>query len=292
MATDTIFGDANAQYTDFTINTGITLTVPSGTIIRCTGTFTNSGIVVVQRGASGSQQLGHENAIDSVYVPAEAGVGFAAAGPGEFGDNLGTRSGGLGGLGVSEFQARLIRPAPLQAGGGGGGVFGGPAGAGGGGFTVLAKTGIINNTGAVIIADGGIGAPQPGGGGGGGGGIIVLATPGTVTQAGTITANGGDGAPSGTFAGPGGGGGGGIVHLLAPSIAATGTISVAPGVGGTPGAAKSVSINPLQGGGGGGACGGNGGRGGDVNPPGTPQAPGPASAGYFLQTLADPTSLF
>src|SRR5262245_37476721 len=41
------------QFTDFTVNAGVTLTVPSGTVIRGTGTFTNNGKIVVARFAAG-----------------------------------------------------------------------------------------------------------------------------------------------------------------------------------------------------------------------------------------------
>src|SRR5262245_28730335 len=34
---------ANIQFTNFTIDAGVTLIIPSGTVIRCTGTFTNNG---------------------------------------------------------------------------------------------------------------------------------------------------------------------------------------------------------------------------------------------------------
>src|SRR6185436_15592993 len=44
----------NPQFTDVTINAGTTLTVQSGTVIRCTGTFTNNGMIVVSVAAAGA----------------------------------------------------------------------------------------------------------------------------------------------------------------------------------------------------------------------------------------------
>src|SRR5204863_7637363 len=45
--------DDNNQYASFTVPSGVTVTIPSGTVIRCTGTFTNNGTIVVDPGAKG-----------------------------------------------------------------------------------------------------------------------------------------------------------------------------------------------------------------------------------------------
>lgn len=37
IAVNTVLADANQQYTSLTVDAGVTLTVASGTVIRCTG---------------------------------------------------------------------------------------------------------------------------------------------------------------------------------------------------------------------------------------------------------------
>lgn len=283
--------DPNVQYTSLTINTGITLTVPSGTVIRCTDTFTNNGTILVDFGAGGSRQTASTGMVDGSYAPAEAGVSIAPPSPGELGLTTEVRSGGFGGIGLSDAQARTILMPGVKAGGGSAGVFTpsevGNGMLGGGGFTVLALAAVIND--GTIDATGAAGDP---GVGGSAGGVVVLASATRIAQRGTITVVGGAGGASTNFAGPGGGGGGGIVHLLAPLITSTGTISVGGGAAGTTGAANSVTLNPRQGGGGGGACAGDGGFGGNVDQLGTPEDASAGGAGISLQTVADPTAFF
>src|SRR5262249_59367818 len=100
-------------------------------------------------------------------------------------------------------------------------------GSGGGRVIVLARTSLTNN--GAILADG-VGADSDAVGGGGGGGIIILASPGSLTHAGSLEAHGGDGGHaeqigSSGLAG-GGGGGGGIIHLISPTISNTGSVDV------------------------------------------------------------------
>ena len=49
VSQDTTWSSSEAvgQYTTCTINAGITLTVPTGTILRCSGSFTNEGTITV-----------------------------------------------------------------------------------------------------------------------------------------------------------------------------------------------------------------------------------------------------
>lgn len=77
------------------------------------------------------------------------------------------------------------------------------------------------------------------GAGGGGGGVIVICAA-TITNSGTITVQGGDGAPAGTgvsggstsAAGGGGGGGGGLLFLTYHTLNNSGTLNVSGGNGG------------------------------------------------------------
>jgi hypothetical protein len=299
----------NLQFTDVTVNSGVTLTVPSGTVIRCTGTFTNNGMVVVQTGAQGafvttSVILG--TARGGVHVEGESGISVRAAQSGEFGDDTGDLRAGVGGQGLTTEQARTILTPGVKAGGGGGAggsdfvlvsSFNGGS-AGGGSLVVLCQGALTNN--GTITADGDDsifnfgGPPIISGGGGGGGGVVVLASKTSTTNAatGTIQARGGAGQDSDTNEGPAGGGGGGIVHLLAPVVSALGAADVTGGTAGVQGAAASVTVSPRGGGGGGGGSGGTGGGGGGVDMGDNPGAATAGQDGFVLTTTADPSALF
>jgi hypothetical protein len=285
---------ANFQFTDFTIDPGVSLYVPSGMVIRCIGTFTNNGSIIVATAAAGGLRAasGGRTTVDASVRPAHPGVAKSAAGAGEMGDDIYERKGGLGGLHLTEAEARLALAPGIVGGGGGGASLGESDGGGGGGgsFTVLAGAGVVNN--GTIIADGE--SVSIGGGGGGAGGLVILASPSSVTNAaaGNIRADGGAGGDSDTNEGAGGGGGGGIVHLLAPSITDDGAISVAGGSAGTAGNSGSVTALPRAGGGGGGGCGGSGGNGGGVTDNDDPGEASAGGSGFSVQTLVDPTALF
>jgi hypothetical protein len=111
-----------------------------------------------------------------------------------------------------------------------------------------------------------------------------------VTNDGTINARGGAGEGEDSDEAANGGGGGGIVHLMAPVVGGAGTVDVSGGAAGT--FVGTVLLSPRSGGGGGGASGGNGGKGGDVGPTNISTQATNGSAGYVLQSLVDPTSLF
>jgi hypothetical protein len=279
--------DTNLQYTDCTVPAGVVISFPSGTVIRCTGTFTNNGTVVATSGAQGGVCAQYNAPNTASYRPPSLGVALAAPLSAERGTATQVQ-GGQPGVPLNAGNARaLLRPGP---GAGGGGSCGADAGGpGGGGLTILAAAAIVNNGTIEVspLAATGLG------GGGGAGGVLILASRGTITNSGALRAEGGPGGSAhdyGTIgAAAGGGGGGGIVHLLAPTITA-GLVSVA---GGPPGAAAVGSFpgaSTRVGGGGGGACGGAGGYGGNVIGT-TPGAGSPGEAGLFLQSVLDPTSL-
>jgi hypothetical protein len=313
IAADTVWtgvdAPTNLQFTDVTINAGTTLTVPSGTVIRCTGTFANNGMIVVSTAAAGafvssSAFLG--SSFGPETTPGEAGISLRAAQSGEIGDASAFRNAGIGGAGLSAEQARTILHPGIKAGGGGGAggsdsfLSGQNDGqAGGGSLVVLCQGTIIHN--GTITADGAGptsfsfgGPPIFFGGGGGGGGVVVLASKTSVTigPAGVINARGGPGQDSDGNEGASGGGGGGIVHLLAPAVNNSGTLVVTGGGAGVAGAAASVAASPRAGGGGGGASGGNGGEGGGVSTGGDPAAAAAGGDGFALTTVADPAALF
>lgn len=280
----TLAADGNLQFASVIIDAGVVLSVPSGTIIRCTGSLTNAGTIQVTPGESGGGNNG---------VPGE-GVSHASAGNSSRStNNTSILAGGTGGKGLSQNEAMIMLEVTPKAGGAGGGLFGNlldVGGSGGGGLLVLAKGALLNDITGSIIADG-----KPGtmiGAGGGAGGVVILASASHVTNAGQISAIGGNGAGAAFNTAGSGGGGGGIVHLISPSITASGTVSVDPGTHGVAGGAGNDGSRAS--GGGGGACGGNGGAGGDVTnaPFNTLNGGSDGAVGYSLQTEANPTALF
>jgi len=246
------------QCTNFTINGGVTLNVPTGTIIHATGTVTIAGTLTVG------------NATVPTSVLSNGGVGWQSLPPT-------TTAGGI--PLPSIIWRHLLKPGPIGGGIGGFNQNNLAYGLGGGTVTIVAG-GAISITGTVN-ANGGNGSNYltAYGYGGGGGGVVILASMTSVSNAGTINANGGNGVASnsGNYT-SGGGGSGGVVHLLGPSAEISeGTIHVNGGNGGGPDTGDGSSF-------GGGASGGNGG------PPGTAAA---APSGLKLTTtVADPSTLF
>ncbi len=286
----------NYQFTDLTISSGAVLTVSSGTTIRCTGTFTNNGTIIVKTGAQGVElgmtyPIGDIMASPAITVP-EAGVSLRAAQSGESG--IKNKVGGKGGIGLSKSSAAFILKPGIKAGGAGAGsvVSGGN---GGGSLVILAQTAIANRSisggGGVIYANGSDGLSCAGGGAGG---VVVLASPGIIDNtSGVISVKGGNGGiiayGSGYACGNGGGGGGGIVHFISKSVS-IGTVEIDGGAGAS--LASNLSTSFRQAGAGGGACGGNGGNGGDIDYGNNPSAGGAGGSGHRIQSSVDPTALF
>jgi hypothetical protein len=275
----------NPQFRNFTVNAGIALNVPSGTVIRCTGSFTNNGTINVQPGS-----------IPSLVISQVAGAGISNSPAGNGQTSLigpFPLAGGVQGAGLFAGESLvLLEPDPRGGGGGGSAdIVGGGGGSGGGMLTVLAR-GAITNVGT-INADGD--AALNVGGGGGGGGVVILASPASISNSGLINARGGTGGnnlPASNCAG-GGGGGGGLVHLLSPDInAPAGTVDVSGGPIGTINAGAAGV--PVHSGGGGGGSAGQGGTGAPASPGvnGVSTDPNPGANGQSWQTLVDPTDLF
>jgi hypothetical protein len=287
ISTNTTLADSNLMYTDFTVNAGSTLTVPSGTVIRCTGQFLNQGTIAVSPGTlGGNYPIFVGDSPPYGVAPAHPGISNRAAGLGAYGNRNLSQRGGDGGVGLTEVAARALRYPGANAGGAGGGASS-PGGGGGGSLTVLCQNGITNE--GTIEADGRAAT----GGGGGGGGVIILASATSVTSSAgsVISANGASGAAATTSTGGGGAGGGGIIHLMAPTVTTAGaTISVQGG----PGAETSASVtsSPRFAGGGGGASGGNGSDGATMNDANFSQNTQGGDAGRSLISLLDPTPLF
>ncbi|RMF71248.1 MAG: hypothetical protein D6744_18300, partial [Planctomycetota bacterium] len=170
-------GDVNMQFEDVIIETGVTLTVQSGTVIRCRGTFENRGSIVVQTGAEGGGRAGVDASTQVVSEnPPQPGISTLAAAGGEAGDSTAERSGGAEGTGLSEFESRANLSVGVLAGGGGG-AGAALGGDGGGGFTVVAA-GAIRSQGEVMA----LGDDGANGSGGGGGGVVIFASRTSITN--------------------------------------------------------------------------------------------------------------
>lgn len=302
-ASGTQFNEENLQFTDFTVNAGTTLNLPSGTVIRCSGTFTNNGTIQVARFAGGGRS-NMEGVVATIATvdgvsPAHPGIGIESAATPEFGDSSSPRTGGSGVSGYSTTGSMaglrsLLLPGPI-GGGGGAGRRNGNGAQGGGTLVVLCDQGIVNN--GSIQANGGTAGAA--GGGGGGGGLVIFASRSSITNtsAGAISANGGKGGDAnngvGATCAAAGGGGGGLIHLLAPVVTVSDPSDLTVS-GGQPGIAANITSNPRSGGAGGGGSVGSGGQGATVETTGdTTTTPATAGGvGQVLIDLIDPTALF
>jgi hypothetical protein len=287
-----ISNEALGQYTTCAIASGATLTVPTGTVLRCSGAFTNHGTLVVKNTFAAPQvgSIAASGGIYPAYQPAAtAGLGWArvAGGNGGYGDNTAAVAGGATGFGlIARYAANILQPGPI-GGGAGGSPVGSFGSAGGGSLTILAKEALTNN--GTIRADGD--SSSAGLGGGGAGGILILASKVSITHgaAGTLEADGGSGGASVATRGNSGGGGG-IIHLLAPAITVMGATSVLGGAAGD--SSTAVTSSPRGGGAGGGSMAGAGGAESTVASNNSLSGATAGADGLVLQTIADPTALF
>ncbi|MGB8170173.1 MAG: DNRLRE domain-containing protein, partial [Chthoniobacteraceae bacterium] len=215
-----VLDTGNPQFTDFTV-TG-TLAVPSGTTIRCTGTFTNLGTIIVAP-AGGTISSGGQASATS----AQPGIARQSATASDSRTSRGT--------GLALPTGSLRSSASVGSLGGGSGAqhvsrnFGNIAPAfGGGAIRILSKGAMQTGN---IQANGQDAAHSAAGGGGGGVVIVASASSNLVTgQIAATGGNGGSGLPP-TYGG-GGGGGGGLIRLLAPSVSGN-AFSVQPGPNGS-----------------------------------------------------------
>lgn len=212
-----------------------TVNIPSGVTVKFKKNSANTPVTILATGdvlINGGINLNGSTGVES--VPGKGG-------PGGYDGGIGgalTKSGGIGG-------------GPGGGGGGGGSTAAGAAsGGGGGGGTVgnagsrysepteAGIAGIAYGNERVLPLIGGSGGGGGGGtssyvgkGGGGGGGAIVIASSGTITVNGAITANGGLGVAATNYT-SGGGGSGGAIRLIANTISGNGSIQALKGNGG------------------------------------------------------------
>ncbi|WP_221392165.1 hypothetical protein [Dyadobacter sp. NIV53] len=276
--------DFNFQFSGISIAAGATLTVPSGTKLRCNGNVSISGMIIVK----GSEKV--TGIATSGWI---SGVARTFAGNGE-------------NISYGVQTTSVLSLVNIPAYGGAAGATGGvgslcSGGEGGGSFAIYANGNITISAAGGITANGGIAITNAGtatstnGSGGGGGGIVVLLSKTGVNNTGTISAAGGAGSDSNLGTGPrpgGGGGGGGIILLVGPSVAA-GNSQVN---GGANGNNLANSGNGSSNGGAGGGSGGNGGAGGVISVSSTKNVVSAPTAGIggILKTIAsaNPENLY
>ena len=291
---------ANPFFNDVIINAGETLTVPAGTTIRCTGSFTNNGTLQVLGGAD---NRGVYSSLATSSAP--TGMISAIAHPGDTpaAAILGTysatstffMSGGPGGLAIPQATA-ITSFSNFRIGGGSGLSYYSGSSTGGGLVKIYCTGPILNASGASILATGDNPSSYDGGTSGGGGGIVVLASRTSIDNAdGVINVSGGNGADSSSYAGSSGGGGGGIIVMVAPTAPVPGTDTVNTIVtGGLGGTGTTVIITEARmAGSGGGGSGGAGGTGGYVSTgtTSTPGTGGNGGPGYTITMTLDPITV-
>lgn len=285
----------NYNFTNFTVRQGAELTVPSGTVIRCTGAFENNGTISVTNNASAARR--HYSS-PTVTHPSER-----PAAPSYFGgisesgavtSSVDTIAGGASALPRTTLSTYKITT-PGLVGGGGGGAALETAGAGGGIIFILCKGSVTNNGIIQASGDAASSGDIAGGGGGGAGGIVVIASARQIENTGSIYAygeQGGDSLQNVNYAvAPGGGGAGGVIELVAPRISAGEGLTVS---GGRAGELITSSVNGAavkMSGGAGGSLVSRGGAGGSITDGTTIGAAADGEDGATILIQADPVQI-
>ena len=282
---------SNTNFTSVTVAAGGTLNIESGTIIRCTGTFTKNGtinVVAPHNGGddgrpadNGSMNFNNTYAFSGEYQPSLTAAvgGLAGAAP------AAAQVSALYNIITLNSASEISHGTNLLLGGSGAGGYSRAGGNSGGAVTILAF-GAISNAGS-INADGEDAAGA--GAGGGAGGILLFSSDTSITNAAgaTISANGGNGGVNNDRNAPGGGGGGGIIHFHCAngSAAITGTgvgVSALAGAAGVLTAGTLADHHHRDAGGAGGTCAGIGGNGGSIDALDVSSAAGAAGAGSII----------
>lgn len=241
--TNTTLAGGTYNYTSFTINPGVTVTV-TGTqalVVKSQGTVDIDGNLVLDGGDGQSgRRMDDGLGCCSYCYPNNAGWSSSPSGG----------AAGPGGFAGADGQQGVLGLAGSGPGGGGGGpqVNGGGGGAG---YGTAGGNGAIGSQGGTAMGGSTYGDPQltvfqggsgggagsgytsngnDGGGGGGGGGAVKITAPVIdIAVTGGISADGGEG---GGGDGAGGGGSGGAIWLQAPTLNTAGSLSAQGGVGG------------------------------------------------------------
>lgn len=217
-----------------------TVNIPSGVTVTFTRNTSNTPVYML---ATGNVTI---TGTISVNATAANTITSGKGGPGGFDGGLGSAQGSGGGTGIGPGGGKTGAYSAVygSGSGGGGGGFGAAGsngttdihgsavgGIGGTSYGNVSITALIGGSGGGSGYGGTSSGGGNGGGGGGGGGAILIASSGTITITGTITANGGSGGAAGVYSGKGGGGSGGAIKLMANLISGEGTLSAAGGSG-------------------------------------------------------------
>lgn len=253
-------------YNTLTVPNGVTLTT-AGYRIFARSVVVNSGGTITNSGGNGG------NASGSTAGTAGTAQSAGTMSAGKAGQAGGAGQGGVGDAGTAGTNSTFNMVSSAGASGGAGGAgnagAGGAAGAGGTNTstinpprnavsayyqfdftsgTAVQKFNVNSGSGSGGGGSGHAGAGGIGGGGGGSGGSggVVFIAAETITNAGSIIANGGNGGNGGNSngsgntggGGGGGGGNGGVVFLIYSTLTNTGTISANGGNASTGGTAS------------------------------------------------------
>lgn len=229
-AANTTLPGGTYNFTDFTINAGVTVTVtgPNPLIIRSTGNITINGILEANGGAGSNGVTYSAAGIGGTGVAGgyNGGNGSFSSISGPLDGSDGNGPGGIGNKGTA------------WSGGGGGGYAnnGGTAGPGVGLGGPSNGNIMVTNLPGGSGGGGGSGGFDCGAGGGGAGGGMIAMNSGTtisIGPGGMIATNGGAGGSDGTGnCGGGAGGSGGTIWLAAPNFMHLGVLSSVGGAGG------------------------------------------------------------
>lgn len=218
-----------------------TVTVPAGVTVTFTPNVTNTPVMILASGdvvISGIINVNGKDGTSSEIGSVTAGVTTTggAGGPGGF-------AGGAGGLSPLGNGGAALSPG-LGLGPGGGfssyscttiyvssGSFAGTGTCGGATYGTSNLLPLVGGSGGGGGSASGANSTTctngcNGGGGGGGGGAILIASSGTITFNGRITANGGSGG-DGSY--PGGAGSGGGIRLIANTFSGSGALAATGG---------------------------------------------------------------
>lgn len=228
-------------YTDFTLNSSVTMTIPAGSgrlVVIASGTITINGTITGSGGGLLAAPTGDANAGQTASNGTDqpgGGGGSGNAGNGGVGGSvlchgltiLAGGAAGVGGAGTAGTQlsgstaiidalANHYGGAPGASGSGNTAQTGGSGGRGGASLILIAPTIVLANTATLNTtgAGGGVGAAANcGGGGGGGAGNIYAAARSYTDNGATFTQTGGVGGAAGAGGGNGGDGAAGVTQI-------------------------------------------------------------------------------
>jgi hypothetical protein len=238
-AAQTFSGGSTGADGAFNPTTNTTVTLPANGVFNFTTVMIPSGVTVrFARNAANTPVtlLATGNVIVAGTIDVGGGSGGGASGGTFLGSNAGIGgAGGFDGGSGSNAIASSVGGTGLGPGGGGAGTGAGFA-TSGGVITPTGSPGAPYGNAELLPLIGGSGGGggsaslgSTSAGGGGGGGAILIASSGTITLTGTISARGGNGGGGNN---PGGGGSGGAIRLIATTITgANGALDVRGGSG-------------------------------------------------------------